>query len=137
MQNQGVSIFIVFSALLTLSGCMTADQPPNGFTKMEGAKIKSGEKERTEKSNEKSSQYFVVAKLKSVNEQPQEYLEFKSKRFSDRSTCVNWVNDNNNLITQSLQMHLTNRKKGYFVDSIKCFNTKYITSSGLEESYEI
>ena len=72
MQNQGVSIFIVFSALLTLSGYMTADQPPNGFTKMEGAKIKSGEKERTEKSNEKSSQYFVVAKLKSVNEQPQE-----------------------------------------------------------------
>ncbi len=137
MQNQGVSIFIVFSALLTLSGCMTVDQPPNGFTKMEGAKIKSGEKERTEKSNEKSSQYFVVAKLKSVNEQPQEYLEFKSKRFSDRSTCVNWVNDNNNLITQSLQMHLTNRKKGYFVDSIKCFNTKYIASSGLEESYEI
>ena len=137
MNNQGVSIFIVFSALLILSGCMTSDQLPNGFTKMEGAKIKCGEKERTEKSNEKSSQYFVVAKLKSVNEQPQEYLEFKSKRFSDRTTCVNWVNDNNNLITQSLQMHLTNRKKGYFVDSIKCFNTKYITSSGLEESYEI
>ena len=116
---------------------MTADQPPNGFTKMEGAKIKSGEKERTEKSNKKSSQYFVVAQLKSVNEQPQEYLEFKSKRFSDRSTCVNWMNDNNNLITQSLRMHLTSRKKGYFVDSIKCFNTKYITSSSLEESYEI
>ena len=123
MQNQGVSIFIVFSALLTLSGCMTADQPPNGFTKMEGAKIKSGEKERTEKSNEKSSQYFVVAKLKSVNEQPQEYLEFKSKRFSDRSTCVNWVSDNNQLLTRSLHELVRNRKKGYFVDNIKCLKT--------------
>ena len=137
MNNQGVSIFIVFSALLILSGCMTSDRLPNGFTKMEGANITSLEKKEMEKSNKKSIQYSIVAKLKSVNEQPQEYLEFKSKRFSDRSTCVNWVNDNNNLITQSLQMHLTNRKKGYFVDSIKCFNTKYITSSGLEESYEI
>ena len=137
MQNRGVSIFIVFSALLTLSGCMTAGQPPNGFTKMEEAKIKSGEKERTEKSNKKSIQYFVVAKLKSVNEQPQEFLEFKSKRFSDRTTCVNWVNENNYLITQSLQKHVTTREKGYFVDSIRCINTKYFASSSLDESYEI
>ena len=137
MLNKFLINLIVLGSFINLVGCMTADQLPNGFTKMEGAKIKSGEKERTEKSNKKSSQYFVVAQLKSVNEQPQEYLEFKSKRFSDRSTCVNWMNDNNNLITQSLRMHLTSRKKGYFVDSIKCFNTKYITSSSLEESYEI
>ena len=137
MLNKFLINLIVLGSFINLVGCMTADQPPNGFTKMEGAKIKSGEKERTEKSNKKSSQYFVVAQLRSVNDQPQEYLEFKSKRFSDRSTCVNWMNDNNNLITQSLRMHLTSRKKGYFVDSIKCFNTKYITSSGLEESYEI
>ena len=137
MLNKFLINLIVLGSFINLVGCITTDQPPNGFTKMEGTKINSGEKERTEKSNKKSIQFFIVAKLKSVNEQPQEYLEFKSKRFSDRSTCVNWVNDNNNLITQSLQMHLTNRKKGYFVDSIKCFNTKYITSSGLEESYEI
>ena len=121
MQNR--FIFIVFSALLALSGCVTTDQPSNGFIKIKEEDIRSLEKEKTEKSNEKSSQYFVVAKLKSVNEQPQEYLEFKSKRFSDRSTCVNWVNDNNNLITQSLQKHVTNRKKGYFVDNIKCLKT--------------
>ena len=126
MQNR--FIFIVFSALLALSGCMTADQPPNGFTKMEGTKIKSGEKERTEKSNEKSSQYFVVAKLKSVNEQPQEYLEFKSKRFSDRSTCVNWVSDNNQLLTRSLHELVRNRKKGYFVDNIKCLRTALLVT---------
>ena len=137
MKNQGVSIFIVFSALLILSGCMTSDQLPNGFTKMERANTMSLEKKEMEKSNKKSIQYFIVAKLKSVNEQPQEFLEFKSKRFSDRTTCVNWVNENNYLITQSLQKHVTNREKGYFVDSIKCINTKYFTSSDLDESYEI
>ncbi len=137
MKNQGVSIFIVFSALLILSGCMTSDQLPNGFTKMERANTMSLEKKEMEKSNKKSIQYFIVAKLKSVNEQPQEYLEFKSKRFSDRTTCVNWVNENNYLITLSLQKHVTNREKGYFVDSIKCINTKYFTSSDLEESYGI
>ena len=137
MNNQGVSIFIFFSAILILSGCMTSDQLPNGFTKMERANTMSLEKKELEKSNKKSIQYFIVAKLKSVNEQPQEFLEFKSKRFSDRTTCVNWVNENNYLITQSLQKHITNREKGYFVDSIKCINTKYFTSSGLDESYEI
>ena len=137
MLNKFLIILIVLGSFINLVGCMTTDQPPDGFTKMEGTEIKSSEKELTEKSNKKSIQYFIVAKLKSVNEQPQEYLEFKSRRFSDRSTCMNWVNDNNNLITQSLQKHVTNRKKGYFVDSIKCLNTKYFTSSGLEESYEI
>ena len=103
---------------------MTSDQLPNSFTKMERANTMSLEKKEMEKSNKKSIQYFIVAKLKSVNEQPQEFLEFKSKRFSDRTTCVNWVNENNYLITQSLQKHITNREKGYFVDSIKCINTK-------------
>ena len=130
-------IFIVFSALLALSGCVTTDQPSNGFTKIKEEDIRGLEKEKTEKSNEKSSQYFVVAQLRSVNDQPQEYLEFKSKRFSDRTTCVNWVNENNYLITQSLQKHVTTREKGYFVDSIRCINTKYFSSSGLDESYQI
>ena len=121
MQNR--FIFIVFSTLLILSGCMTTDQPPNGFTKMEGTNIMSLEKKEMEKSNKKSIQYFIVAKLKSVNEQPQEYLEFKSKRFADISTCMNWMSENNNLITQSLQKHVMNRKKGYFVDNIKCLKT--------------
>ena len=135
MQNR--FIFIVFSALLALSGCVTTDQPSNGFIKIKEEDIRSLEKEKTEKSNEKSSQYFVVAKLKSVNEQPQEYLEFKSKRFSDRSTCVNWVNDNNNLITQSLQKHVTNRKKGYFVDNIKCLRTALLVTRYDEKAISI
>ena len=132
MQNQGVSIFIVFSALLTLSGCMTADQPPNGFTKMQGAKIKSGEKERTEKSNEKSSQYFVVAQLRSVNDQPQEFLEFKSKRFRAKGDCETWMIANNRLLNESLHYHVTNRKRGYFVDNIKCLRTA-LFAKGFDE----
>ena len=124
MQNQGVSIFIVFSALLTLSGCMTADQPPNGFTKMEGTKIKSVEKERTEKSNEKSSQYFVVAQLRSVNDQPQEFLEFKSKRFRAKGDCETWMIANNRLLNESLHNHVSHKNRGYFVDNIKCLRTE-------------
>ena len=120
MNNQGVCIFIVFSALLILTSCMTSDQLPNGFTKMERANTMSLEKKEMEKSNKKSIQYFIVAKLKSVNEQPQEYLEFKNKRFSDRSTCLNWASDNNQLLTRSLHEHLGDRKNGYFVDNIEC-----------------
>ena len=137
MNNQGVSIFIVFSALLILSGCMTSDRLPNGFTKMEGANITSLEKKEMEKSNKKSIQYSIVAKLKSVNEQPQEYLEFKSKRFSDRTTCVNWANENNYLITQSLQKHVTNREKGYFVDSIECLKISYFFKKSHNREYEV
>ena len=125
MKNQVVFILVVFSALLALSGCMTTGQPSNGFSKMEEEDIRDLEKERTEKSNKSSIQYFVVAQLRSVNDQPQEFLEFKSKRFSDRTTCVNWVNENNYLITQSLQKHITNREKGYFVDSIECLKISY------------
>ena len=104
---------------------MTTGQPSNGFSKMEEEDIRDLEKERTEKSNKSTIQYFVVAQLRSVNDQPQEFLEFKSKRFSDRSTCVNWVSDNNQLLTRSLHELVRNRKKGYFVDSIKCLYNKY------------
>jgi len=116
-------IFIVFSALLALSGCVTTDQPSNGFTKIKEEDIRSLEKEKTEKSNEKSSQYFVVAQLRSVNDQPQEFLEFKSKRFRDKGDCETWMIANNSLLNESLNYHVTNRKRGYFVDNIKCLKT--------------
>ena len=130
-------IFIVFSALLALSGCVTTDQPSNGFTKIKEEDIRGLEKEKTEKSNEKSSQYFVVAQLRSVNDQPQEFLEFKSKRFSDRSTCVNWVSDNNQLLTRSLHELVRNRKKGYFVDNIKCLRTALLVKRYDEKAISI
>ena len=137
MQNQFVFIFIVFSALLALSGCMTTDQPSNGFSKIEEEDIRDLEKERTEKSNKSSIQYFVVAQLRSVNDQPQEFLEFKSKRFSDRSTCVNWVSDNNQLLTRSLHELVRNRKKGYFVDNIKCLRTALLVTRYDEKAISI
>ena len=135
MQNR--FIFIVFSALLALSGCVTTDQTPNGFAEMGKEDIRSLEKERSEKSNNKSIQYFVVAQLRSVNDQPQEFLEFKSKRFSDRSTCVNWVSDNNQLLTRSLHELVRNRKKGYFVDNIKCLRTALLVKRYDEKAISI
>ena len=137
MNNQGVPKFIVFSTLLILSGCMTTDQPPNCFTKMEGTNIMSLEKKEMEKANKKSIQYFIVAKLKSVNEEPQEFLEFRSKRFAERSTCVNWVSDNNQLLTRSLHQHVRNRKKGYFVDNIKCLRTTLLVTRYDEKAISI
>ena len=135
MQNR--FIFIVFSALFALSGCVATDQPSNGFTKIKEEDIRSLEKEKTEKSNEKSSQYFVVAQLRSVNDQPQEFLEFKSKRFSDKSDCEKWMIANNRLLNESLNYHVTNRKRGYFIDSIKCLNTSFFASLSSYQAYEI
>ncbi len=132
MNNQGVSIFIVFLALLALSGCMTTDQTPNGFAEMEKEDIRSLEKERSEKSQNKSIQYFVVAQLRSVNDQPQEFLEFKSKRFSDKSSCEKWMISNNRLLNESLHNHVTSRKRGYFVDNIKCLRTAFF-ANGFDE----
>lgn len=120
MHKQLVWTLLVISALLTISGCVNSDKRSNSFTEMEEKDIRSLEKERKETTGKKTIQYFIVAKLKSVNEQPQEYLEFKNKRFSDRSTCLNWASDNNQLLTRSLHEHLGDRKNGYFVDNIKC-----------------
>ena len=106
-------------------------------TRMEEEDIRDLEKERTEKSNKSSIQYFVVAQLRSVNDQPQEFLEFKSKRFSDRSTCVNWVSDNNQLLTRSLHELVRNRKKGYFVDNIKCLRTALLVTRYDEKAISI
>ena len=135
MQNR--FIFIVFSALLALSGCVTTDQTPNGFAKMGKEDIRSLEKERSEKSNNKSIQYFVVAQLRSVNDQPQEFLEFKSKRFSDKSDCEKWMIANNRLLNESLHNHVTSRKRGYFIDNIKCLRTAFFANSFDEKGISI
>ena len=123
MKRNIVLSLLMLTSFINLVGCMTSDQKPNGFTKLKERNIQSLGKERKEKSKNIYIQYFIVAKLKSVNEQPQEYLEFKSKRFSDRNACMNWMNENNYLITNSLQKHITERKKGYFIDNIRCLET--------------
>ena len=132
MHKQLVWILLVFSALLTISGCMTTNQPSNGFTKLEEEDIRGLEKERMEKSTQKSTQYFVVAQLRSVNDQPQEFLGFKSKRFRDKGDCETWLIANNRLLNESLHYHVTNRKRGYFVDNIKCLRTA-LFAKGFDE----
>ena len=117
---------------LALSGCMTANHASNGFTKMDEEDIRGLEKERTEKSTQKSTQYFVVAQLRSVNDQPQEFLEFKSKRFRDKGDCETWMIANSRLLNESLHIHITNRKKGYFIDNIKCLRTT-LSVEGFDE----
>ena len=123
MKRKIILRLLISIGLINLIGCVTTEHKPYGFTKLKERNIQSLGKERKEKSKNIYIQYFIVAKLKSVNEQPQEYLEFKSKRFSDRNACMNWMNENNYLITNSLQKHITERKKGYFIDNIRCLET--------------
>ena len=137
MQKSIFSGPLFFIYLLTLVGCVTTDSNLNEFTKMRENDAENLDIERIGKLKGRSIKYFVVAKLKSVNEQPQEYLEFKSKQFLERSACVNWVSENNNLLTRSLQEYLTNRKKGYFVDSIKCLNVKFYIASNSEREHDV
>ncbi|MAI75734.1 MAG: hypothetical protein CMM90_00925 [Rickettsiales bacterium] len=137
MKRKIILSLLILTGMINLIGCVTTDLKPNGFTEMKERDIQSLGKERKEKSKNISIQYFIVAKLKSVNEQPQEYLEFKSKRFSDRNECMNWVNENNNLITRSLQVHVTNRKKGYFVDNIKCLKTSMFSQVRASEAISV
>ena len=122
MQNQGISIFIVFLALFNLSGCITTEQHSTGFTKMRVRDTGNLEKEQTEK----STQYSVVAKLKSVNNQPQEFLNYKSKRFNEKSECETWLIENYDIVSVSISEQLRIRENGYFVENIKCTKISFL-----------
>ena len=104
---------------------------------MDEEDIRGLEKERTEKSTQKSTQYFVVAQLRSVNDQPQEFLEFKSKRFRDKGDCEIWMIANNRQLNESLRIYVTNRKKRYFIDNIKCLRTTLFVEEFDEKAISI
>ena len=135
-RNINLSLLLL-TGLINLAGCVSTDQKPNGFTEMQEKNVQSLRKKRIGKLKNRPIQYFIVAKLKSVNEQPQAYLEFKSKRLSDRTTCVNWVSENNQLLTRSLHELVRNRKKGYFVDNIKCLRTALLVTRYDEKAISI
>ena len=79
----------------------------------------------------------MVAKLKSVNKQPLEYLEFKEKRFLTKGDCQAWMNENHAMLNVSLRKHLLRRKKGYFVDVVSCYKTSGFIPKTNSVIYEI
>ena len=89
----------------------------------ERSKKKANTKEKQESYKKEKSAFFVVAEIKSVNDQPVEFLEFKKKRFTDENDCRLWMNENSTFVNQSLTIHVLKNKKGYFVDSVKCLKT--------------
>ena len=43
--------------------------------------------------------FFVVAEIKSVNDQPIEFLEFKLKRFAGKNECQTWMSNNSTFVS--------------------------------------
>ena len=129
---------------LALTGCLafsvgcvsSGKKPENSYSSLKD-NLSITKKEGENNHLKDQTDFFIVAKLKSVNDQPKEFLEFKKRRFEKKVQCMQWMSDHRQFIEHTLNRHIAAQKKGYFVDSIKCINTKYFTSSGLDESYEI
>lgn len=128
----------IFSiCLISLTSCIGANSNLSGFTKMYGSDELNLKRQKSIKVTEKTIQYSVIAKFKSVNDQPIMYLEYNIERFGNRHECMNWVSDNNYPITQSLREQLVVHKPGYFVDSVECFSVKYVKQLRLQENFII
>ena len=121
----------------SLLGCVTSDKPYNGFSTMQESEISKLDNKNNSRTIPKEVEFFVVAKLKSVNKQPGEYLEFKRKRFLSKGDCQTWINDNHAMLNVSLRKHLLRRKKGYFVDVVNCYKTTSFIPKTDAVSYEI
>ena len=124
----------VFGLLL---GCVTSDKPYNGFSPMQKSEISKLDNKKNSRTIPKEVEFFVVAKLKSVNKQPLEYLEFKEKRFLTKGDCHAWMNENYAMLNVSLRKHLLRRKKGYFVDVVSCHKTSGFIPKPNSVIYEI
>ena len=115
--------FFSIGALVILTGCVTQVQNPKNFNKVKADKFSANEQNKLEQHKNEHSEFFVVAEIKSVNDQPVEFLEFKLKRFGDEESCQMWMNENSTLVTKSLSSHVFKLKQGYFIDSVKCLKT--------------
>ncbi len=137
MFNRNFFKLILIGVFGLLLGCVTSDKTYNGFSPMQKSEISKLDNKKNSRTIPKEVEFFVVAKLKSVNKQPGEYLEFKNKRFLSIGDCQTWINDNHAMLNDSLHKHLMKRKKSYFVDVVNCYKTtSFILKTGAV-SYEI
>ena len=137
MFNRNFFKFILIGSFGLLLGCVSGENSDNGFSKLKDGEISKLDNKQNSRTIPKEVEFFVVAKLKSVNKQPGEYLEFKRKRFLSKGDCQTWINDNHTMLNDSLRKHLMKRKKGYFVDVVNCYKTtSFIPKTGAV-SYEI
>ena len=100
-------------------------------------KFSANEQNKLEQHKNEHSEFLVVAEIKSVNDQPVEFLEFKLKRFVNEESCQMWMNENSTLVTKSLNSHISKLKQGYFIDSVKCLKTNHFLLKPETRGYTI
>tara|TARA_B100000674_G_scaffold254395_1_gene209766 strand:+ start:114 stop:527 length:414 start_codon:yes stop_codon:yes gene_type:complete len=137
MFNRNFFKFILIGSFGLLLGCVTGENSDNGFSKLKDGEISKFDNQNNGQVSPKKVEFFVVAKLKSVNKQPLEYLEFKEKRFLTKGDCHAWMNENYAMLNVSLRKHLLRRKKGYFVDVVSCHKTSGFIPKTNSVIYEI
>ena len=129
--------FLSIGAVVVLTGCVSQVQNPKNFNKVKAEEFSANEQNKIEQHKNEHSEFFVVAEIKSVNDQPVEFLEFKLKRFGDEESCQMWMNENSTLVTKSLSSHVSKLKQGYFIDSVKCLKTNHFILKPETRGYTI
>lgn len=118
-------------------GCESSDKKPeNSYSSLKD-NLSITKKEGENNHLKDQTDFFIVAKLKSVNDQPKEFLEFKKRRFEKKVQCMQWMSDHRQFIEHTLNRHIAAQKKGYFVDSIECLKISYFFKKSHNREYEV
>ena len=129
---------LALTGCLALSvGCVSSDEKPENSYSSPKDNLSITKKEWENNHLKDQTDFFIVAKLKSVNDQPKEFLEFKKRRFEKKVQCMQWMSDHMQFIEHTLKMHIAAQKKGYFVDSIQCLKISYFFKKSHNREYEV
>ena len=129
---------LALTGCLALSvGCVSNDKKPKNSYSSPKDNLSITKKEGENNHLKDQTDFFIVAKLKSVNDQPKEFLEFKKRRFEKKVQCMQWMSDHMQFIEHTLNMHIAAQKKGYFVDSIQCLKISYFFKKSHNREYEV
>ena len=118
-------------------GCVSSDKKPENSYNSLKDNLSITKKEKENNHLKDQTDFFIVAKLKSVNDQPKEFLEFKKRRFEKKVQCMQWMSDHRQFIEHTLNRHIAPQKKGYFVDSIECLRISYFFKKSHNREYEV
>ena len=118
-------------------GCVSSDKKPKNSYSLLKDNLSITKEEGENNHLKDQTDFFIVAKLKSVNDQPKEFLEFKKRRFEKKVQCMQWMSDHRQFIEHTLNRHIAAQKKGYFVDSIECLKISYFFKKSHNREYEV
>ena len=129
---------LALTGCLALSvGCVSSDKKAKDSSSLLKDNLTITEKGGENNHLKDQIDFFIVAKLKSVNDQPKEFLEFKKRRFEKKVQCMQWMSDHRQFIEHTLNRHIAEQKQGYFVDSIECLKTSYFFKKSHNQEYEV